>query len=103
MKHLAVALIVPLTFAIGCDSDHPIVVPNSRLTTANFDAIHNGMTTTDVVQLLGRWTDRPTDTSVKINGADTHVNQAKWKRDGREIVVNFVNDKVVSKSSQGLQ
>ncbi|HEV3418145.1 MAG TPA: hypothetical protein VG056_15070 [Pirellulales bacterium] len=60
------------------------------------------MTLIQVLQILGRWTASEPNKAVKIDGADMRVKQCQWKRDAAEIDVDFVDDKVVSKSQQGL-
>jgi len=91
-----------LALASGCGG-RPSATPPQRLTPTNFDKIQNGMSLVEVEQFLGPWSNFERDAIVKINGADTRVVQYHWKRGDREIVVNFVADKAVSKSSQSLQ
>jgi hypothetical protein len=101
-----VAVILAFTLALvlvsGC-SGTPPAAPPQPLTPTNFDKIKDGMSLVEVDRILGPWSNFSRDAMVKINGADTRVVQYHWKRGDKEITVNFVNDKAVSKSSQSLE
>jgi hypothetical protein len=100
------AVILALTMAIavasGCSGPPPIERPQP-LTPTNFDKIKTGMSLVEVIKLIGPWSNFERDATVKVNGADTRVVQYRWKRGDKLIVVNFVDDKAVSKSSQSLE
>ncbi len=95
-------LLVFATLFAGCGGSTP-APPPEKLSNTNFDAVKNGMTLVQVEQMLGNWSAHEPNAVVKINGADQHVVQYQWRRPGKEIIVNFIGDKVVSKSQQGVQ
>ncbi|HEV2971265.1 MAG TPA: hypothetical protein VGY55_14920 [Pirellulales bacterium] len=101
MKCAAVAIVLASVLVAGCGGDEPTPASRGPVNKTNFDAIHEGMAQIQVVQMLGRWT-AAAPSVVKINGADMAVKHCQWKRDTVEIDVNFADDKVVSKSEQGL-
>jgi hypothetical protein len=99
----AFAVVLASLLIAGCGGNEPIKATlGGRVTKANFDAVQNGMTLIQVLQILGRWTASEPNKVIKLNGADVRVKQCQWKRDSAEIDVDFVEDKVVSKSQQGL-
>src|SRR5438105_3012778 len=99
MTYWQMALAAALILASGCGGPAP-APPPVRLSTANFEKIQNGMSLVDVEQFLGSWTVTSPGTMVKIDGTEKRVDQYQWKRGEKQIEVNFVADKVVSKSAQ---
>jgi hypothetical protein len=65
----------------------------SKLTSGNLQKIHNDMTVVEVKSVLGEPTEEKTGGIGPLNGTSLIY------RDGKnEVVVNFVNDKVVMKN-----
>jgi hypothetical protein len=106
VQNRLVVVILAFTLALvlvsGCSGTSP-ATPPQPFTMPNFDKIKDGMSLVEVERFLGPWSNFLPDATVKINGADTRVVQYHWKRGDKEITVNFVNDRAISKTSQSLE
>jgi hypothetical protein len=106
MKYPQWFLPAVLIFFIGCGpAKDAVVPPKPRLTTANFDAIQNGMSMVQVIQILGRWTEEvpePKGPAGKPSESSATIKHCRWKKDSSQIDITFDGDKVVSKSATGL-
>ena len=85
----AAGLVMVLVFATGCN----------KVTKENFNKVQIGMTRQQVIDILGKptgesWTDGPNGTIPS--------RQSGWGSGDKHIVVNFVNEKVVSTKSVNL-
>ena len=105
-KSFLLAIVAATVFTAGCGgaSDTPVIRP-SRLTTPNFDAIQNGMSKVQVMQIIGRWREEVPEkggSAGKPAGSASLLLQCRWKEDSKQINVTFDRDKVVSKSATGL-
>jgi hypothetical protein len=69
-----------------------VLVSCSKVTQSNFDKIQNDMPKSEVLSILGA----PTETS-QGEFAGVSGGQCTWKSKDGEIVVRFLNDKVISK------
>lgn len=90
-----------LLLTAGCSGPAP-VPPPTWLSQANYDAVQNGMSLKEVEQKLGPWASYEPAVVMKLSGADKQVQRYHWNREGKNIEVNFIADKVVSKSAQGM-
>jgi len=93
-------LVLSSALILGCGGNDGRV--KTRLTTANFDAIQNGMSKVQVIQILGRWREEIPDTAGKSAGASNALLHCRWKQDAAQIDITFDGDKVISKSATGL-
>jgi hypothetical protein len=100
-KSVLIAILAATLFTAGCGGNDSRV--KTRLTTANFDAIQNGMSKVQVIQILGRWREEVPDTAVKSGGAPNALLHCRWMQDSTQIDITFDGDKVVSKSATGLE
>ncbi len=73
----------------------------SKVTKSNLDKITNGMTLTEVEGILGKGTEA-TGASGAIGNLTGSAKSVIWKDGDKTITVNFLNDKVVLKTSSGL-
>ena len=105
-KSALIAILGATLFTAGCGGANDTVVPpKPRLTTSNFDAIQNGMSKVQVIQILGRWTEEvpePAGPPGKPAAAASSLLHCRWKKDSSQIDITFDGDKVVSKSSTAL-
>lgn len=94
---IAIACVLVLA---GCES---------KVTQENYDKITVGMSLAQVEEILG--SGEPQDssgTSIESSGLTSGANvnpDAKtyvWQSEGKQIIVNFMKDKVVSKNKRGL-
>ncbi len=73
----------------------------SKVTRSNYDKIENGMTVSQVENILGTGTEK-----AGIGGAIGNLAGSgkvmTWGDDKKSITITFVNDKVVAKAEQGL-
>ncbi len=81
-----------LTLA-GCGS--------SKVSKSNLDKITNGMTLAKVEGILGKGTEA-TGASGTLGDLAGSAKSVTWKDGDKTITVNFLNDKVVLKTSTGL-
>jgi hypothetical protein len=106
MRYFLLILAVATIFNSGCGSAKDTVVPpKPRLTTANFDAIQNGMSLIQVMQIIGRYTEEvsePAAPAGKPAASPSSVRHCRWKEASSQIDIMFDGDKVVSKSATGL-
>jgi hypothetical protein len=105
-KSILLAIVAAAVCITGCGgaNDTP-VPPKPRLTTSNFDAIQNGMSKVQVIQILGRWTEEvpePAGPAGKPAAAASSLLHYRWKKESSQIDITFDGDKVASKSSTGL-
>jgi len=82
-KPVVLLLIVSLSFLTGC----------SKLTMENYDKLKTGMTTEEIVKILGK-----ADVCRKGLGAKSCI----WGSDVKNIKIRFVSDRMVFHSSSGL-
>ncbi len=99
-KSVLLAILAATLFTAGCGGNDSLA--KTRLTTANFDAIQNGMSKVQVIQNLGRWREEVPDTAGKSGGAPNSLLHCRWIQDSTQIDITFDGDKVVSKSATGL-
>ena len=100
-RSILLAVLAGTVFLAGCGGNDGRV--KTRLTTANFDAIQNGMSKVQVIQILGRWREEVPDTAGKTGGTPNALLHCRWKQDSTQIDITFDGDMVVSKSATGLE
>jgi outer membrane protein assembly factor BamE (lipoprotein component of BamABCDE complex) len=95
------ATIAALVFTAGCGNDSS--VPPSRLTDENIQAIHNGMSKVQVIQILGRWREEIPDVAGKAGDPPNALLHCRWKDASKQVDITFDGDKVISKSATELR
>jgi len=73
----------------------------SKVTKSNLDKITNGMTLAEVEAILGKGTEA-TGASGTVGDLTGSAKSVTWKDGDKTITINFINDKVVLKTSTGL-
>jgi len=73
----------------------------SKVTKSNLDKITNGMTLAEVEGILGKGTES-TGASGTVGDLTGSAKSVTWKDGDKTITINFLNDKVVLKTSSGL-
>ena len=69
-----------------------LVVACSRLTEANLEKIHNGMTTSEVKAILGEPTNSATSSALGIVSGTTYT----YHTSSSDVKITFLNDKVIA-------
>ena len=69
-----------------------LVVACSRLTEANLEKIHNGMTTSEVKAILGEPTSSQTGSALGLISGTTYI----YHTSSSDVKITFVNDKVIA-------
>jgi hypothetical protein len=80
-----------LTVVVGC----------GKLSKDNYDKINVGMTLADVEKILGKGTEKAGAAGAVANIAGS-AKVMTWGDDKKSITITFANDKVVTKTQQGL-
>lgn len=73
----------------------------SKVNKSNYDRVTAGMTVAEVEAILGK----PSETSSAagaVGDLSGSVRTLTWRNEERTITVNFVNDKVVTKTASGI-
>lgn len=73
----------------------------SKVTKSNLDKVTNGMTLAEVEGILGKGTEA-TGASGTVGALTGSAKSVTWKDGDKTITINFINDKVVLKTSTGL-
>lgn len=85
------AVMIAAFFFTGC----------SKVSRENYDKIKTGMTLAEVEAVLGKGTEA-SGSSASIGDLTGSAKVITWTRDGTSITVTLVNDKVMTKSEEGL-
>ena len=95
MRHIRnltlAAIMIAVFFFTGC----------SKVNRENYDKIKTGMTLSEVESVLGKGTET-SGGSASIGDLTGSAKVITWNRDGTSITVTLVNDKVMTKSEEGL-
>ncbi len=73
----------------------------NKLSKSNYDKIQNGMTSSQVEDILGQGTEKA-GAGAAVGNLGGSAKVITWGDEKKSVTVTFVNDKVVLKAEQGL-